>query len=85
IPGHGGERVIELANVARNPLAIWFNTPENGEREAGTQWPLNHIFKVSFELEIGSVGERRDNLRKYQGEIVVKADGSLPRFTLESR
>lgn len=82
IPGHGGQRVIELANVARKPVAIWFNTSENGIREAGTQWRLDRDTEISFEFEVGRVGEKRDELRRYRGEIVVPIDGSLPNFTL---
>jgi hypothetical protein len=82
IPGHGGQRVIELANVARRPLAIWFNTSENGKREAGTQWRLTENMAISFEFEVGRVGERQDELRKYRGEIFVPIDGSLPSFTV---
>ncbi|HEV2593266.1 MAG TPA: hypothetical protein VGU02_15395 [Gaiellaceae bacterium] len=83
IPGHGGQRVIELANVARVPPAIWFNTSESGTRQAGTQWRLSEDTEIDFVLEVGMVGERRDQLRNYAGRIVVSVDGvTPPTFTL---
>lgn len=82
IPGHGGERVIELATVARAPYAFWFNTSENGIREAGTQWPLSKEVTISFEFEVGKIGVEEDQLLKHRGQIVIPVDGRLPTFTL---
>lgn len=82
IDGYGGERRLDLANVAREPRAFWFNTTQLGAPMAGNQDLLfervspysDHEYRFDLEVVNLDTGEVQGRAAR----ILLPASGDLP-------